>query len=75
MLSNVSNASVTFPSNTSISPYVTRKLRIFLEPENLTRAFEFEVVFKIFRNRTYVKTNTYTNNVVSSSNTNYHNLS
>jgi alpha-glucosidase (family GH31 glycosyl hydrolase) len=44
---------VAFASNTSTSPYVTRKLRIFIEPESSSRAFEFEVVFKIFRNRTY----------------------
>jgi len=44
---------IEFPSNVSTSPYVTRKLRIFLEPENLTRPFEFEIIFKIFRNRTY----------------------
>lgn len=45
--------SIEFPSNASTSPYVTRKLRVFLEPENLNRPFEFEVKFKIFRNRTY----------------------
>jgi hypothetical protein len=44
---------VTFPSNISSSPYVIRKLRIFMEPENLNRTFEFELIFKIFRNRTY----------------------
>jgi len=44
---------VTFASNISTSPYVIRKLRIFLEPENLSRPFEFEIIFKIFRNRTY----------------------
>lgn len=44
---------IEFPSNVSTSPYVIRKLRIFLEPENLNRPFEFEIIFKIFRNRTY----------------------
>ena len=46
---------VTFASNTSTSPSVTRKLRIFVEPEYLTRPFEFEIVFTIYRNRTYNK--------------------
>ena len=44
---------ITFPSNTSTSPFVIRKLRIFLEPENLSRPFEFEIIFKIYRNKTY----------------------
>jgi hypothetical protein len=44
---------ITFPSTISTSPYVTRKLRIFIEPENLSRPFECEIVFKIYRNRTY----------------------
>jgi hypothetical protein len=48
-----STETVSFPSNVSISPYVTRKVRIFLEPEDLNRPFEFELVFKIYRNRTY----------------------
>lgn len=55
---------VTFPSNLSTSPYVIRKLRIFAEPENLSRAFEFELVFKIFRNRTY-STRTFNSSVSS----------
>jgi hypothetical protein len=52
-LSGGTNSSVSFPSNLSVSPFVTRKIRIFIEPENLSRPFEFEIVFKIFRNRTY----------------------
>ena len=32
---------------------VTRKLRIFLEPEFASGAFEFEIVFKLYRNRTF----------------------
>lgn len=52
-LSGGTSQSITFPSNTSVSPFVNRKLRIFLEPENLSRPFEFEINFKIFRNRTY----------------------
>ena len=52
-LSGGTNQSMTFPSNTATSPYVNRKLRIFVEPENLSRPFEFEINFKIFRNRTY----------------------
>ena len=44
---------VTFASNLSTSSFVTRKLRVFLEPENLNRTFEFELIFKIYRNRTY----------------------
>ena len=51
-LSAGSSPSVTFPSNISTSPFVTRKLRIFMEPENLSRPFEFEIIFKIFRNKT-----------------------
>lgn len=56
----------TLASNTSTSPYVVRKLRIFLEPENLSRPFEFEIVFKIFRNRTY-NTRTVGSNIITSS--------
>ena len=52
-LSGSSADTIIFPSNTSTSPFVTRKLRIFLEPENLSRPFEFEIIFKIYRNRTY----------------------
>ena len=48
-----SSQAITFPSNISTSPFVTRKLRIFVEPENLSRPFECEIVFKIYRNRTY----------------------
>jgi hypothetical protein len=61
------NSDVTFPSTISTSPYVYRKLRIFMEPENLNRTFEFEVIFKIFKNRTYATRsfgNTSTNSVV-----------
>ena len=65
-LSGGTSNTVTFSSNTSTSPYVTRKLRIFLEPENLARAFEFEIIFKIYRNRTY-NTRTNNNNVISNS--------
>jgi hypothetical protein len=57
-LSGGTSESVTYPSTLSSSPYVTRRLRIFVEPENLSRAFEFELIFKIFRNRTYVIRNT-----------------
>ena len=58
-LSSGAANNVIFPSNTSTSPTIIRKMRIFLEPENLSRAFEFEVVFKIYRNRTYnTRTNT-----------------
>ena len=63
-LSGGNNDNVTFASNISTSPSVTRKLRIFLEPENLSRPFEFEIVFKIYRNRTY---NTRTINRTSTS--------
>jgi hypothetical protein len=52
-LSGGTNSFVTFPSTLSTSPFVTRKLRIFIEPESLSRPFEFEIVFKIYRNRTY----------------------
>jgi len=52
-LSGGTNDKVTFPSTLSTSTPVTRKLRIFLEPENLSRPFEFEVNFQIFRNKTY----------------------
>lgn len=50
---NGTKGTVTFPPTLTTSPYVIRKLRIFMEPENLNRTFEFEVVFKIYRNRTY----------------------
>ncbi len=53
-LSGGTSETISFPSTLSLSPYVIRKLRIFLEPENLSRPFEFELIFKIFRNRTYV---------------------
>lgn len=43
---------VSFPSNLATSPYVIRKVRIFIETENLSRPFEFEIIFKIFRNST-----------------------
>ena len=52
-LSGVTADTIIFPSTMSTSPYVTKKLRIFVEPENLNRPFEFEVIFKISRNRTY----------------------
>lgn len=52
-LTSGSTDNVVFPSNIATSPVVNRKLRLFLEPENLNRPFEFEIVFKIFRNRTY----------------------
>ena len=57
-LSGGTNSTVTFASNISQSPSVTRKLRIFLEPENLSRPFEFEIIFKIYRNNTYSIRNT-----------------
>ena len=65
-LDGTDNAQIAFPSNLSTSPFVTRKLRIFLEPENLSRPFEFEIVFKIYRNRTYNMRSNYTN--ISSNN-------
>ena len=52
-LTSGSTDRILFPSTTPISPFVTRKLRIFAEPENLSRPFEFEIIFKIYRNRTY----------------------
>ena len=58
---------VTFPSTTSTSPYVYRTVRIFMEPENLNRTFEFEVIFKIFRNRTFSRRNIGTGTTTSSS--------
>lgn len=67
-LSGGTDSYVTFPSNTSTSPSVTRKLRIFLEPENLSRPFEFEIVFKIYRNRTYNMRNTI--DIITSSDSN-----
>lgn len=70
-LSSGTSDTVTFSSNISTSPYVIRKLRIFLEPENLSRPFEFEIVFKIFRNRTYNTRNTGTNIITSSSDSNF----
>jgi len=58
MLANSSAEYITFASNLSTSPYVIKKIRVFMEPENLNRTFEFEVIFKIYRNRTYtVRTN------------------
>jgi len=48
---------VEFPSNLSTSPSVTRKVRIFIETENLSRPFEFEIAFKIFRNSTVATRN------------------
>lgn len=70
-LSSGSTDTVTFPSNISTSPYVTRKLRIFIEPENLSRPFEFEIVFKIYRNRTYNMRTVDRTSAASSSSTNY----
>lgn len=66
-LTSGSTDTVTFPSNTSTSPSVTRKVRIFLEPENLSRPFEFEIIFKIYRNRTYNKRVTTKPSIISSS--------
>jgi hypothetical protein len=40
-------------SNESNSISKIKKLRFFIEPTNLSRAFEFEIVFRIYRNRTY----------------------
>lgn len=51
LASNV-DETITFPSNTSTSPYVTKKIRMFIEPDNLARPFEFEIIFKIYRNST-----------------------
>lgn len=51
-LSGGTSDSVTFPSNLSTSKYVTRKLKIFIETENLSRPFEFEIAFKIYQNKT-----------------------
>ena len=51
-LSGGTSDSISFPTNLSTSPSVTKKLRIFIESESLNRPFEFEIVFKIFRNRT-----------------------
>lgn len=66
-LTSGTDATYVIPSNTSTSPYVIRKLRIFLEPENLSRPFEFEIVFKIFRNRTYNMRSVASSNTLSSS--------
>ena len=66
-LTSGSTDTVTFQSNTSTSPSVTRKVRIFLEPENLSRPFEFEIIFKIYRNRTYNKRVTTKPGIISSS--------
>lgn len=65
-----STDTVTFASNLSTSPSVTRKLRVFLEPENLSRPFEFEIIFKIYRNRTYNKRTINRSNIISSSDNN-----
>lgn len=51
-LASGGDETITFLSNTSTSPYVTKKLRMFIEPDNLSRAFEFEIIFKIYRNST-----------------------
>lgn len=51
-LSGGTSESISFRTNISTSPFVTRKIRMFIEPENLNRPFEFEVIFKIFRNKT-----------------------
>ena len=64
-----SGNTMVLPSITSTSPSVTRKLKIFLEPENLSRPFEFEMVFTILRNRTFNKrllnsTNVNPNNII-----------
>jgi hypothetical protein len=44
---------ITFPSSITTTPFIYRKVRIFLELENSSRAFEFEITFKLSRNRTY----------------------
>lgn len=62
-----SGTTVTFPSNISTSPVVYRKVRVFIEPENLNRTFEFEVIFKIFRNRTFAKRSVSSATVTSAS--------
>ena len=59
-----SGDTMVLPSITSTTPSVTRKLRIFLEPENLSRPFEFEIVFTIFRNRTYNKRSLNSTNLI-----------
>lgn len=49
---------VTIPSTTTTSISRVKKLKFFIEPANLNRSFEFEVVFRVYRNRTYnIKTN------------------
>lgn len=54
-LSNDGANKVSFPSNLNTSPYVTRKLRLFLETDDNSKwPFEFEIVFKINRNKTTV---------------------
>jgi len=45
---------VYIPQNTTTSSFVTRRLKIFAEIENSSRPFEFELVFKIYRNYTYI---------------------
>lgn len=52
-MSGGTGGTFTIPSNTSNTIAVQKKLRVFLEPVNLGRPFEFELVFKIYRNRTY----------------------
>ena len=70
-LSSGSTDTVTFPSNISSSPSVNRKLRFFLEPENLSRPFEFEIIFKIYKNRTYNVRSSNRTNTASGAGSNY----
>lgn len=50
---------VTVPTNITTSVSQIKKFRIFLEPNNMSRAFEFEIVFKVHRNRTYSRVSSY----------------
>jgi hypothetical protein len=45
----------TLSFNSTISTSISRikKIRFFVEPANLSRAIEFEIIFRIYRNRTY----------------------
>ena len=44
---------VNISSTTTSSISRIKKLRFFVEPDNLSRPFEFEIVFRIYRNRTF----------------------
>jgi len=55
---------VMIPQNATTSTMVTRKLRLFLEVEDSSRPFEFEIVFKIYRNRTYATSGNNINTVI-----------